>query len=303
MNNNTQLTPANDSFNTDRIQFSEPITGSIPDSKPAISFKRIIIQTENQDGTIGDLILPTQRIFTFGISENANMDTGMVNGYTLPLVLWNRDGHSKEEKSFSDTFDRIVEKCKDHLIENREEIEHYDLERNDLKKLNPLYWKKERGKIVEGSGPTLYSKLICSKKNGDIKILTMFYDLNDNPIPPSELFSKRGYVKGAIKIESIFIGNKISLQVKLYECIFEPIQNGMKRLLTRPKAEPKVIISNQKSIGSDLSHINSEEESNDEEINYEEESNDEESKKSNDIQEDKKVRKVRKVRKVVKKRG
>ena len=34
-------------------------------------------------------------------------------------------------------------------------IEKYDLEKADLKKLNPLYWKREQGKIVEGRGPTL----------------------------------------------------------------------------------------------------------------------------------------------------
>ena len=37
------------------------------------------------------------------------------------------------------------------------------------------------------------------------------------------------------------MGNKISLQVKLYEAVVEPIQSGMKRLLPRPAANSLVI--------------------------------------------------------------
>ena len=49
------------------------------------------------------------------------------------------------------------------------------------------------------------------------------------------------FTKAAIKIESIFIGSKISLQVKLYEAVIEPTNSGMKRLLARPKANSKVL--------------------------------------------------------------
>jgi hypothetical protein len=44
-----------------------------------------------------------------------------------------------------------------------------------------------------------------------------------------------------VKIESIFVGAKISLQVKLYEAVVEPSKMGMKRLLARPKARSKVL--------------------------------------------------------------
>jgi len=293
--NNTQLTPANDSYNTDRVRFSEPIVGTIPDSKPSISFRRIHIKTENNDGTIGDLILPTEKVFSFGISANTSMDTNLINGYTLPLVLWNKDGPTKQEKQFTSTIDRIVERIKDHLIEHKDEIERYDLERNDLKKLNPLYWKKDKGKIIEGSGPTLYPKLICSKKNGELKILTMFYDIHDNPINPIELISKRGYTKGAIKIESIFIGNKISIQIKLYECYYEVLDSGMKRLLTKPNSIERVL---NKSTSNNVG-INDEENSSTDDLLNSDDSDEEVSKPPPPIptQQNKKV--VR--RKVVKK--
>jgi hypothetical protein len=115
----------------------------------------------------------------------------------------------------------------------KEDIGKYDLERSELKKFNSLYYKRDKGKIVPGSSPTLYAKLIISKKKNEIK--TMFFDYENNPINPLDLIGRSGNVNAAIKIESIFIGNKISLQVKLYECEFRVAETGMKRLLSRPQ--------------------------------------------------------------------
>jgi len=240
---NTQIIdPSSGSYDTSKMVFSEPVGGSIPGAGPSISFQRINVSTTNADGTVGDLVLQTSRLFSFGVSENVSPDTGKVNGWTMPLCLWGRDGASPAEKAWTDVFDAVVEKCIDHVIDHKEELDKYDLERSDLKKFNPLYWKKEKkivnGKpqlvVAEGTGPTLYSKLIYSKKKENF--VTRFYDQNDEPIDPLDLLGKYSYVTAAVKIESIFIGNKISLQVKLYEADVEPMQGGMKRLLSRPTA-------------------------------------------------------------------
>lgn len=233
---NNKLTTAAD-YDVNRMMFSEPIIGSVKDTP--INYRRINISTYNKDGTIGDLILPTERIFSFGVSENINPETKKTNGHVLPLCLWNKDGATVAEKAWTDSFDRIVEHCKKHLIDNREEIEQYDLSANDLKKFNPLYWKKDKGKVVDGTGPTLYAKLIASKKHN--KILSMFLNLDDEPIEPLSLLGKYCYTRAAVKIESIFIGNKISLQVKLYEAYIELIDSGIKPLLTRPKCKQKML--------------------------------------------------------------
>jgi hypothetical protein len=241
MSDNTQLTTAS-GFNTKNMMFSEPQTGSIPNSVPQINYKRINIQIRNDDGTSGDLIFPTSQLFSFGIGENVNQETGKLNGYVMPLCLWNREGPSSEEKEWSDTFDKMVDECKKHLISNREEIDQYDLDENDLKKFNPLYWKKDKGKVVEGTGPTLYAKLLVSKK--DNKIVTMYYDSEGQEVDPMTLVGKRCNVKGAVKIESIFIGNKISLQLKLYECEVRLMDTGMKRMMKkRPEVPTQVSVS------------------------------------------------------------
>jgi hypothetical protein len=225
-------------YDVRRMVFSDPQKGSIPNTP--ISNKRINISTLNKDGSVGDLILPTERVFSFGVSENLNPDTKKINGHVLPLCLYNRDGPSNAEKAFVETFNNIVEHCKKHLIKNKEEIEQYELAMNDLKKFNPLYYKKDKGKIVEGTGPTLYAKLIESKKHN--KILSMFFNMDGETLDPLSMLGKYCYVKGAIKIESIFVGsNKISFQVKLYEAEIESMDGGMRPLLSRPKASGKLL--------------------------------------------------------------
>lgn len=294
MSDNTQLTSAS-GYDTKRMIFSEALSGTIPNSVPAINYKRINISTRNEDGTVGELILPTSQLFSFGVSTNKNPETGKVNGYVMPICLWNRDGPSKEEKDWSDTFDKIVEKCKEHLVSNREEIDQYELDMNDLKKFNPMYWKREKGRIVDGSGPTLYSKLIVSKKQQ--KIVSMFYDTEGEEIDPMSLLGKYCYVTGAIKIESIFIGNKISLQIKLYECEVKLAESGMKRMMKkRPEGSTKVTMATSKPLDEPGDSKYDDQVNSDASIN---DSEDEEEKTQVKKEPVKKV--VRRVKKVVKK--
>jgi hypothetical protein len=127
-------------------------------------------------------------------------------------------------------FEAIVKKCKDHLLENKDEIERYDLDSSDLKNFNPLYWKKEKGKVVEGQGPVLYIKAMMSKKNE--KITTMFINEETNEeMSAYDLMERYCFIKGALKFESIFIGNKISLQLKLYEALVKPMDMERRTLL------------------------------------------------------------------------
>ena len=250
-----QLTSVRGYIPKERMIFSEPISGEIPDSKPKIEFKRINISTRNEDGTEGELIIPTGRLYSFGVSENTSQETGLTTDYTFPLCLWSRDGATSEEEIWIDTFSSIVDHCIDHLIENREELDRFELERRDLSKskggLNPLYWKTEKvvnkitGKTVirriPDRGPTLYAKLIYYKKQD--KFLTQFYNAEDESVEARSLMGQHCHAKAAVKIESIFIGSRISLQVKLYEALVEPITPSMKRLLTRPIAKSKILES------------------------------------------------------------
>jgi len=272
----TQLTTAQ-GYNINQMIFSDPIPGSVPDSIPKIEFKRINISTVYDDGTVGDLIFPTERLYSYGVTENVSQESQKVTGFTFPLCLWNIDGATQAEKGWVQTFEDVVEHCMEHVLENQEEID-IEVSRAELTKtkggFNPLYWKREKiedketGKTktqkVPGRGPTLYTKLIYSKKNE--KFITRFFDTNDNPIQPLDLMGKRCHAEAAVKIESIFISGtgKVSLQVKLYEAVVELADTGMERLLGRPKARSQVLAakSGKQSAGAIMANDEEEDEEN-----------------------------------------
>lgn len=240
MSQSTQLTLVS-GYNVDRMMFSISQECKIPNS--SFSYKRINISTKNDDGTTGDLVLRTPLLFSFGVQESLNMDTKEVNGYVMPLCLWNRHGPTEEEKVWTDTFERICEQCKDHLLSNKKDIGKWDLEMADLKKFNPMYWKRDKstGQIEPGTGPMLYAKLIVSKRDGNERIMSVFYDPDtEDELNPVDILGKYCNATAAIKIESIFIGNRISLQVKLWEVEVSLHSTGVKRLL---RSEPRPTIA------------------------------------------------------------
>lgn len=253
-----------DSFKPEDLVFMDPIVGKIPTtdtSKPALTYKRLPIMVRNSDGTIGELVLPTSLIFSYGPQENTNMQTGAVDGYSMPLCLFDKDGASEQEKRFVKVFTDIADACKKYVWDNREKIECYDIESEAyLNKLNCLVWKKEKGKIVEGTGPTLYAKLIVQKakknKDGTVKeperIVSVFKDFKTKErLDAYSLLNKRCKTQAAVKIESIYFGGggKAYLQVKLYEALVKLVGAGsnMKSLFgSVPEPETKVEVEKPK---------------------------------------------------------
>ena len=248
MSNKTTQLSSPDTYDVNKMIFAKAIKSVAKPAAegPEIKTSRILISTQNDDGTVGELIFPTTELFSFGVSVNIAMDgTGKVSGHSLPICMWNRAGPTPEEKALSTKLEEVVEKCKDYILleSTMEDVEKYDLDRSQLKKLNSfIYWKKEKGKVVAGTGPTMYPKLIESKKTG--KIITTFFDASGNLVDPMSLIGKNCYVKAAIKIESIFVGVNFNIQVKVYETEVRLVENGFKSLLNpglkRPFAETKV---------------------------------------------------------------
>ena len=237
----TQLSSAK-GFNVNNIIFSKPQAGGLKDT--SVKFRRIYLSVKNPDGTEGDLIISTPRIFSFGVSENMSQDDkNKSNGFVFPLVLYNKDGASEDEIDCVNTFNNIINHSKKHLLSNKKELKLPSIDESDLKKLNPIFYKKDKetGDIADDALPTLYLKLAVSKKDGVDKILSSFYDKRTgNEINPLDLMKKYCWTTAAIKFESIFIGSKISFQVKLYEADIELLNSGRKRLLPKQIPQSKV---------------------------------------------------------------
>jgi hypothetical protein len=252
----TQLTSAK-GFNVNNIIFSKPQAGGLKDT--SVKFRRIYLSVKNPDGTEGDLIVSTPRIFSFGVSENMSQDDkNKSNGFVFPLVLHNKDGASEDEKHFVDTFNNIINHARKHILSNKKELKLPSIDESDLKKLNPIFYKKDKetGDIADDALPTLYLKLALSKKDGVDKILSSFYDKRTgNEINPLDLMKKYCWTTAAIKFESIFIGSKISFQVKLYEADIELLNSGRKRLLPKQVPQSKVEVDDEDDVNIELDDV------------------------------------------------
>lgn len=223
------LTPFQE-FSTDQIHFSDPYT-IYPHDESYAAYQKIYIQTaENGDQSqrLGDLILNTPpHLMSFGIQEKKDRTTSDVTGYQIPIILWNKKGATDDEKSFTKTLQAIVEKCQDHIHQ------HYDA---DPSKLSLLSWRnQENGEEY----PVLYVKLITNRKTNRIMTLFINEDTNEE-IDPAELINKRCLLTAAVKIENMYVGDNVSLQIKLYEVLVKFIDKKKKNFykptsLLRPK--------------------------------------------------------------------
>jgi hypothetical protein len=216
------------SLNVSDIQFSKPEVNKVPGQ--SVTYQRIRIGIQKND-QLSDLIIPSPKdLLCWGLQEQRDQQTDNLTGYQCPIVLWSSGTPTTEEKAFTDKFEEICDYIVNYLVENRSSFGKHDLISSDLRKFNPLYWKTEKGVRVENKGPTLYARCLYSKKNESID--TIFYDENKcQQVNPLSVLGKHFFTRFALKLESIYIGTKISLQFKLQEVGFRLKENSMKSLL------------------------------------------------------------------------
>jgi len=95
-----------------------------------------------------------------------------------------------------------------------------------------LYYKMEKGKIVEDRPPLLYAKLNVYRNENQVQIRTLFTDeITKETIDPTLLLNRRCFIYGAVRLESLLVGNKVSIQVKLFEARVRLLDSGFKSLL------------------------------------------------------------------------
>jgi hypothetical protein len=233
------------SYKTSEMVFMNASKSEVPSApgKPAIRTFRIPIRTRNPDNSIGNLVFAPEQLFTFGVSENKDDKTQSVNGFTLPLTLFGKDGPTENQHKFVETVKEIIECCKQHLLKDdiRKSIMKPQLKYDALEKMDKiLYYKldEETGLPVEGRGPSMYPKLYTRKDDfGGILITTEFFDKTGRNLDPTNLIAKYGYTTPAIVFDSIFIGAVISIQLRVMEAQIDLINSTGKRLLPRPRAD------------------------------------------------------------------
>lgn len=232
-------------FDVNNVIMTKMIEGKVPSGNgKSIKTKRVRLGKQTSSGKVVPLIIDTPgELFSFGIQENKSSETGQVTGHSMPLCIYKKDDPTDDQKLWVKKFNELVEHIKQLLLDARDENGMSDLHMNDLFRLNPLYWKKENGKIVPGTGPILYAKMMerAAKYDEDGKLLenarvnTIIQNKKGDMIDPlnPQNHGKWCTVDASINIESVFFGAKTTLQVKMYDGIIDMLSGGMVKLKTR----------------------------------------------------------------------
>ena len=213
-----------DHLTQENIIFNEAKEYKVKDSK--IKYKRIPIEVKYPNNKKGPLVIETPLLFSFGVNEKKNQETGKLIGYSMPVCLWGKGSEpTTKEKAFFDVINSLTTLSQQHL-----ENEYGADMASTLS--SPFYFKseeytdkkgKKKTRIDTSSAPVLYAKLIYSEKSK--KILSLFKTKGKKDINPFKHVDKYCNVKMALIIEGIFISKTVtSLQIKVYECYVKPLK-------------------------------------------------------------------------------
>ena len=208
----------------ENIIFNEAKEYKVKDSK--IKYKRIPIEVKYPNNKKGPLVVETPFLFSFGVSEKKNQETGKLVGYSIPVCLWSKDSEpDNKEKAFFNFINILKTLSQQHL-----ENEYGPDQASSLS--SPFYYKqieytdkkgKKRTKVDESSAPVLYAKLIYSEKSK--KILSLFKGKKGRDLNPFKYINQYCRVKLALIIEGIFISKTVtSLQIKVHECYVKDLE-------------------------------------------------------------------------------
>ena len=214
-----------ESITEDNIVFQTAKKHKVPNSK--IKYERIKIERKLPNGKTTPLVVETPFLFSFGISERKDQETNKINGYSIPVCLWKKDGEpNKKESNFLNIIEKVQELCQNHLSREYGENEASSL--SDM-----LYYKqteefddkkgKTKKKKDESSSPVLYVKLIYSSDTK--KFSTIFRVKGNKEVKPLDYKDKYFNTRMAIIFDSIYKGrNTISIQVKAHEVHILPFE-------------------------------------------------------------------------------
>lgn len=260
-------------YDLSHMHFDDPVENEIKQGSQTIKYFNIALGSKNDSG-IGEFIFDIPFMaHSFGISEYQDAQ-GRTTSHTVSLSLVDSSNPQPEQLELVKKFGEVVEKIKEHLVATKKIIKKPTLDKNDLKNLNPM-----RQPVDEDGNPTgnawyfspklmerkLYKKTDDGKPTDefDLKIETKFYmdgqfDDNDEPVEVSPLQflssateKKHFKFRGAIKLDKIYIGSKISLQCKIYDGVVQNVENKRKRLV-RLSAPSEQAVSHEEDENADL---------------------------------------------------
>lgn len=223
-------------FNTESIVFDDPKINEHKDLN-------IPVNVRHSDGTLGPILLPLPKLFSYGISQRMNPDfPEKIHDFSMSLIFNRCDKNSAHQTIFLDAYDSIYNKCWEHManISSR-----YGINLGTKKLEEKLRGKKMYTQIlnmVESSGRMkripdymikFYPKLPHKVTEGKVTFPSpKIYDVSNGgvDIPPLSLINKKCIVhNGTIIINHYMISNGIIyLHPTLYDANIEVLDQKPK---------------------------------------------------------------------------
>ena len=237
-------------YDLNQLYFDTPNELETQQGNKSIKYYKVNVGNQTKHG-VGEFIFDVPFFcHSFGVDEFQN-EQGKVTNHSISLSLIDMNNPTEEQTELVSNFSRLIEKIKEHLLVVKKEIKKPTLEKSDLKKFNPMYQSLDEDGNPKGTAwyfsPKLMERKIYNKDDPtdiQIKMDTKFYadeqfDEKENPIEisPLEFVGKKHFkFRGAIKIENIYIGSKISLQCKVYDGVVRHVTNERKRMTVLKKS-------------------------------------------------------------------
>ncbi len=236
-----------------KLYFETPQELEIQQGNKTIKYYKIPIGYQ-QKGGVGECVISIPMFcHCFGIEEFQN-ESGKVTAHGAGLSMIDNNASAEEQQQqlqFVKSFVSMVEIIKKHLFSVKKEVKKPTLDASDLKGLCPMRQSIDEEGNPKGNAwffsPKLMERKIYNKDDPSdvqMKMETVFYaedqlDEHGEPveISPLEFVGKKHFkFRGSVKIESIYIGSKISLQCKIYDGAVRTVNQQRKRLTSLPAA-------------------------------------------------------------------
>jgi hypothetical protein len=202
------------------------------------------------------LVFSSEEVFSFGMALNT-LDTN--TSYQISLCLYDRENPKDEEIKWAAKYEELATICREYLKKSE-----FKKLKGQIDAMKGLSWKGNE--IGDADGPKLYPKIMFNQTKQSF--ITVFMDEKDKIInDPKEILDKRGRIRAALRFESIFVGSKVALQVRVNDVLISSWVEAYKpkALILRKKSPYSAVKEPESEDESDLNSSSSEDEEDEEE--------------------------------------
>lgn len=178
-------------------------------------------------GNLGPLIFDSPMMFAKGVYVDDN------GTHSVPFFMQDKDQPTEDQIAHIHAWEKLHYFVKKWIVDNLEPLKKINgklfkkiksVDDIDDTILSEVMWRptNDDGEIDESASPIMFCAKLIEKKGDEPVIYTKFFDQNNNRCNPLDFEGSKEKpfyfpIEPALQIESIWIGKKVSIQVKIAE--------------------------------------------------------------------------------------